>query len=101
MSKKRIIAVTGITILSALALLENATRSVTIQPATVRHVVELVPDAGPDRFQVAFETMDGTAGLLVAQSTRPTLQTGDVFCLRIHKRSWAAPKYQKSAQTTC
>jgi len=101
MSRKHIIAIAGVTILAGLALIENLTRNVTVVPATITEIRELVPDAGPDRFQVAFEMSDGTTALLEAQQKRPTLKAGDVICVRMHQRSWASPKFVKSAQTTC
>jgi len=87
--------------MGGLALIDNATRSATILPVTITEVAQLVPDAGPDRFQIAFILPDGSAGLLEPQSVRPTLAVGDRMCVRMHKRSWAPPKFVKSAQTTC
>ncbi|MEH6647424.1 hypothetical protein [Sulfitobacter sp.] len=48
MSQKRNIAIAGVALLAGLAFIENATRSVEIQPATVADVTSISPDAGPD-----------------------------------------------------
>ncbi|MEP1765099.1 MAG: hypothetical protein ABJJ53_00375 [Sulfitobacter sp.] len=101
MSRKRTIALSGLAVLGGLALIENATRSVTVLPATVIEIVELVPDAGPDRFQVMIELAEGDTHALVPQSIRPVLHIGDALCVQMHKRSWAAPKFQKSSASSC
>jgi hypothetical protein len=101
MSRKRTIAIAGIALLATLALVENATKSVTILPATVTEVTPIVPDAGPDLWRVAFALQDGSVNALAPLNVRPTLAAGDTVCVRQHKRSWAAPKFQISAQKTC
>lgn len=101
MSRKRTIAIAGIALLATLALVENATKSVVILPATVTDVTALVPDAGPDLWHVEFTLQDSSAHALPPLNVRPTLAAGDAFCVRQHKRSWAAPKFQISAQKTC
>ncbi|MEH6738252.1 MAG: hypothetical protein V7695_06880 [Sulfitobacter sp.] len=101
MSRKRTIAIAGIALLAGLPLVERATRTVEVLPATVVDVISLVPDAGPDQWSITFTLAAGAEHSLDPLIVRPTLQSGDKFCVRIHKRSWAAPKFQKAADKTC
>jgi hypothetical protein len=101
MSRKRTIAIAGIALLAGLPLVERATRTVEVLPATVVDVVSLVPDAGPDQWSITFTLADGAEHNLGPLIVRPPLITGDKFCARMLKRSWAAPKFQKAAEKTC
>jgi hypothetical protein len=101
MSRKRKIVIAGITLLAGLPLVERATRTVDVLPATVVDVVSLVPDEGPDQWSITFMLADGVKNTLGPLILRPTLLSGDKFCVRMHKRSWAAPKFQRAADKTC
>ncbi len=101
MNRKSTIALAGIVLLAGLALIENATRSVEVLPATVVDISPEVPDAGPDLWRVTFELPDQQEHSLERLTLRPILEPGDTFCIRIHKRSWAVPKFQMSADKTC
>ncbi|KEJ89666.1 hypothetical protein [Sulfitobacter donghicola] len=101
MSRKRTIALAGVILLGGLALIENSTRSIQVLPATVTKVTPEVPEAGPDLWTISFTLNTGEAHQLGPLNVRPVLQAGDSFCVRQHKRSWAAPKFQISADKTC
>ncbi len=100
MTPKRKIAISGIALLAGLALLENATRTVEVLPATVVDVKFRMPYNGDDDWTLIFALADGSEHHL-EPTVRSSLQTGDVFCVRMHRRSWAAPKFQKAADKTC
>lgn len=105
MSRKRTIALTvaltiaisGIVILATLAVIENVKNI----PANVISVWVLVPDKGPDLWEVQFELSDRNAYTSEPVSIRPTLSLGDPVCVRMHTRGWAAPKYQITPDTSC
>lgn len=101
MSRIRIIAVTGIALLAGLALIENATRSVHVLPATVAAITAASPEAGPDQWTVTARLSEDETVTLTARTARPSLVEGDAICVRLHKRSWAAAKYQLASDTTC
>lgn len=101
MSRKRTIILAGIALLAGLALVENATRTVEVQPATVVDVTSVVPDEGPDQWRISFTLENGTGYDLGPLTVQPVLAEGERFCVRMHKRSWAAPKFQMSADKTC
>lgn len=101
MNRKRKIAIAGVALLAGLPLVERATRTVEVLPATIVDVISLVPDAGPDQWSITFTLADGTEHALGPLIVRPTLKSGDEFCVRMHKRSWAAPKFHKAADKTC
>ena len=101
MSRKRTIVIAGIALLVGLALVENATRSDKVLPATIGAITASVPDAGPDIWHISFTLPDGTEGRLGPVTVRPTLETGASSCIRVMKRSWAATKYQRSTQQSC
>lgn len=101
MSRKRTIALTGAALLATLALIERATNSVTLVPANVISVVPLVPDAGPDLWQVNFELSDRNQYASEPLNVRLDYQTGDPVCVRKHTRSWARTKYQITADQSC
>lgn len=101
MSRKRTIALTGIAILTTLALIERATNSVALVPANVVAVDPIVPDAGPDKWRIVFELSDRTEYATDPVAVRPTLGLGDPICVRMHDRSWAKPKFTLTSQTSC
>lgn len=101
MSRKRTIALTGAALLVTLALIERATNSVQLVPANVIAVVPLVPDAGPDVWEVQFELSDRNVYTSEPLNVRLDFQTGDPICIRKHQRSWAKTKYQFTADMSC
>lgn len=100
MSRKRTTAITGIALLVGLALVEKATRSVEVLPATVVEVKFRMPYNGDDDWTISFVLEDGSEHDL-GPVAPPTLTSGDRFCVRMHKRSWAAPKFQKAVEKVC
>lgn len=101
MSRKRTIALAGAALLATLALIERATNSVELVPANVISVVPLVPDAGPDLWQVNFELSDRSEYASEPLNVRFNFSAGDPICVRMHKRSWAKTKYQVTADQSC
>jgi hypothetical protein len=87
MSQKRTIAIAGIALLAGLGLVERTTRTVEVIPATVVDVLPQVPDAGPDQWSITFTLADGGEHNLGPLIVRPTLLSGDLFCVRMHQRS--------------
>lgn len=101
MNTKRKIALTGAALLVTLALIESATNSVELVPANVISVVPLVPDAGPDLYQVNFELSDRNEYASEPLNVRFNFNAGDPVCVRKHARSWARTKYQITADQSC
>lgn len=101
MSRKRTIALAGIGLLIGLSLIERATNSVELVPANVISVIPIVPDRGPDQFEVMFELSDRNEYASEPLSVRPTFTKGDPACVRMHKRSWARTKFQITADKSC
>lgn len=101
MNRKRTIALTGAALLVTLALIERATNSVALVPANVIVVNSIVPDAGPDKWQVVFELSDRNEYTADVVTTRPLLNAGDPLCVRQHDRSWAATKFTVTSETSC
>lgn len=101
MSRKRTIALAGAALLATLALIERATNSVELVPANVISVVPVVPDQGPDLWEVQFELSDRNAYTSEPLAARLDFQTGDPVCIRMHTRSWAKTKYQFTADMSC
>lgn len=101
MSRKRTVAVAGITILAGLALVENATRNVAIVPATVIAVDRTSPDHGADQWRIVFELSDRNEYAISGLSGRPALASGDAFCVQQRQRTWALPTFRIANTDIC
>lgn len=106
MRRGRAIALAGITLLVTLGLIERATNSVELVPANIIGVQQGVPDQGPNRWIAAFElTTSDIRGYkwfnITEDGTAPVLAYGDPVCIRLHRRSWAAPKFQLTSNKSC
>jgi len=101
MSRKRLIAYTGIALLVGLALVEKATNSVDVVPAKVIAVTPIPPNEGPDLWKVTFELANGENSQTETTTTRPQLKKGDPVCLRMHERSWAKTKFTLTYDISC
>ncbi|WP_298857058.1 hypothetical protein [uncultured Sulfitobacter sp.] len=106
MSRKRTIALAGAALLATLALIERATNSVELVPANVIGLQQGIPNEGPNRWIAAFELTTSEirgdkAFNITEDGTAPLLAYGDPICLRLHRRGWAAPKFQIVSDKSC
>ncbi|MEQ6203508.1 hypothetical protein ABMC88_10670 [Sulfitobacter sp. HNIBRBA2951] len=101
MTRKRMILLTGIALLTTLALVETATRSDAVLPATVAAITSTPQNAGPDTWQMDVTLADGTRAQIDYAGIRPNRAVGDAICVIEKKRSWAGAKYLVSSQITC
>lgn len=101
MSRKRLIAYTGIVLLVGLALIEKATNSVALVPANVVSVTSEPANKGPDLWRVTFELSSRDSFKTDPTPIQPRLAQGDPICLRMYERSWANTKYTLTSETSC
>ena len=101
MSRKTTIALTGIALLAGIALIENATRSDDILPATVTEILSTPGTEGPDLWTLRVTLRDGTAADIDTAGIRPSQQIGDTLCVKVMKRSWAKTKYIVASPSDC
>ena len=101
MTRKRTLMLAGIALLTALALVEGATRSDAVLPATITALDSTPQNEGPDTWLMVVTLADGTKAAIDYSGIRPNRAIGDTLCVIEKKRSWANPKYLVSSQITC
>lgn len=101
MSRKRAIALAGIFLLTALALIDRATRSDPVVPATVAAIVSTPANSGPDNWHMDVTLSDGTDARIDYHGIRPNRTVGTPLCVIEKKRSWAKTVYVVTSQTNC
>ena len=101
MSRPRTLALVGIAVIAGIALIENATRSDLVVPATVTAIATQTGDEGPDVYILTAALPDGTPATVDLRSVKPDLQIGAQICMRVMTRSWAATKYVIDTDSAC
>lgn len=101
MSRKRLVLYAGVALLAGLYSFDNARKSTTLEPANVITVSSITPDEGRDRWRVMFELSDRKEYASEPLSQRPDYALGDPLCIAVERRTWAAPTYRVTDQTSC
>lgn len=101
MSRKRLILLVGIVLLTTIALIESATRSDAVLPATVAAITSQPANAGPDTWVLDATLVGGATARIDYAGIRPNRTIGDPICVIEKKRSWAVTTYLVTSQTTC
>ncbi|WP_299023584.1 hypothetical protein [uncultured Sulfitobacter sp.] len=101
MTRKQFIAITGITLLAALALFDTTRQRAEAVSATVLNVTSTLPDAGADPWHVSVALPDQTQVFTAPQLARPTVVKGQSVCLRVISRRFGRTRYEIAADKPC
>ncbi len=101
MSRRRLLVYAGVALIAGFYALDDATKTVTLEPANVISVAAETPDQGSETWRVIFELSDRNEYTSEPVSARPDLAPGTSICVAHHDSTWSASRYFVTEETIC